>query len=80
VVDYIKEKAAEKYPDNYSTQLYVVKAEKKAYIELQKAEFEGCDNVLTEIIRKASEKYPAAFTTQLYVVKAECSAYQELNQ
>jgi hypothetical protein len=80
VVDYIKERAAKEYPGDYSTQLYVVKKEKKSYLELEKADFSGCRDVLRDIMEKASEDFPGDFSTQLYVVKKECSSYQELNK
>ena len=76
----IKAKAAEDYPDNYSTRLYVVNNELKSYLQLESLQApDGVpDRVFRGIVRAATEDYPHNYSTRLFVVKNQLRAWHEL--
>jgi len=76
ILSKIKAKAAQDFPDDYSTQQYVITTQKQAYDQIERYEDNRVPKVvLTKIMQIASRDFPLDFTTQKYVIDTQCSAY-----
>jgi hypothetical protein len=76
----IEASAARRHADNFSTQVFVINNELKAYRELQvfSQPSDIPDKVFRTIRREAAERHPDTFSTQLFVINNELKAYREL--
>lgn len=75
----IKQKAAQDFPNDYSTQKYVIDTQKQAYIQVRNySNARIPKNILTQIKRKASQDFPNGYTTQKYIIDTQVKAYLEL--
>ncbi|MBI2794918.1 MAG: hypothetical protein HYX66_09760 [Ignavibacteria bacterium] len=78
----IRKAAADKYPNDYSMQKYVIDNEMKAYSELEKwvGEVGVPQNVFFSIKKQATDKYPNDYSMQKYVIEEQVKAYLDLNR
>ncbi|MEO1529420.1 MAG: hypothetical protein AAFX06_28700 [Planctomycetota bacterium] len=69
------------YPKNYSTQLFQVNNQIKAYGQLDSFEWpkDIPTDVLRTIARKAYREYRTNYSTQLFMINNEIKAYRRLH-
>ncbi|MCF8105646.1 MAG: hypothetical protein K9K64_09195 [Desulfohalobiaceae bacterium] len=80
VLSTIKERAATEYPDDFSTQKYIIDQQIAAWQQLQGSVCPGVpEKVSTEIRQKASQDYPGDFSTQKYIMDEQCRAYKTIS-
>ncbi|ESA36963.1 gun4 domain-containing protein [Leptolyngbya sp. Heron Island J] len=80
ILEEIRLKAAEDYPDNFSTQKYFIKQQTKAWQHLKNfSDSQLPDDILQSIVSKAKSDYPNDYSTQLYFVKKQVEAWKALN-
>ncbi len=81
VLQQIKADATRDYPNDFSTQKYVIDEQVKAYNQLEKfSDPEVPKEVLESIMHEASHDYPYDFSTQLYVINEQISSWKALNR
>jgi hypothetical protein len=81
ILEQIKQAAASRYPDDFSTQEYVIKRESQAYEDLQGYSASGVpDNILNQIKNQAEKRFPTDYSTQKYVIEREINSYRNLNR
>jgi hypothetical protein len=76
----IKEKAASEYPNDFSTQRYVVQQQSDAYKQLVDYHDPNIpENIMLSILADARTNYPSDYLTQIHVVKSQIKDWKELN-
>lgn len=76
VLAQIKAKAALDFPDDYSTQKYVIGTQKQAYAQVKNYRDTKIPPViLSKLKQKASADFPLDFSTQKYVLDTQVAAY-----
>ena len=80
ILEGIKARAAKRHPDDYSTRLYVIEKEKKAYQDLVTLRPPKAvpKTVVNRVIQKTSKRHPDDYSTRLYVIEKQFKAYVEL--
>ncbi len=79
VLNSIKQKAAAEYPNDYSTQVYILEEETEAYLKLQSYDNPNIPpKILNSIKQKAAAAHPDDYSTQVYVLEEEIEAYLKL--
>ena len=77
----IKTLAEKEYPNDYSTQLYVVNEAVTSYKELLDLQSQCKDKGMFEsVARSAHEDHGADYSTVLYVVKDQLDAHKQLSE
>ena len=80
ILEDIKDRAAQKYPDSYSMQQFKIKQEAKAYLAIQNYSNDSIPyDILDSIIEKAAEKYPDSYSMQKFKIDMEVKAYIKIN-
>jgi len=78
----VVENAKANHPDDYATQLFVVRRQTEAYRVL--AGFSGAPGippkVFSRIRNRANESHPDDYSTQLFVIRRQISAYRALDK
>lgn len=75
----IRTLAAQRFPDDSSTQLYFIKQERKAYQDLQSYTAAIPAEEIVRLRQVAAQRFPGEYSTQIYYIKQEVEAYQELH-
>lgn len=79
IVASIRSKAAEQFPDDYSTQKYVIQREIDAWHQLHSLAIEDLPaEVIAIITSQAADQFPDDFSTRIYVIEREAAAWREL--
>jgi hypothetical protein len=76
----IKQAAIAEYPTDNSLQLYTIKKERAAYLDIQTFTADIPADVLSDIKAAALAEYPNDYSLQLYTIKKEIQAYKEVHQ
>ncbi|MCK5133713.1 MAG: hypothetical protein KAR40_16365 [Candidatus Sabulitectum sp.] len=76
----IKNKAKQDFPNDYSTQEYVIKNQEQAYSQIQNYSYSGVpSSVINKLKEKAENEYPIDFSTQKYVIDSQVESYKKVN-
>lgn len=79
IVSQIEAKAKADFPNDYSVQLFQIKKEKAAYLDLES--YTASDipyDVLNKTRAKAAKDFQLDFSVQLFYIKKEVAAYRDL--
>jgi len=75
----IRKRAAEKFPDDNSTQLFFITRETQAWKDLQIYTSDIPDVELSKIRQQAETRFTQDYSTQLFYINREVEAYKELH-
>ena len=76
IIAAIKRNATKDFPDDYSTQNYVVGLQKKGYVAVQNyRDSRVPHDALSRIMRNAAKDFPTDWSTQKYVIDTQVEAY-----
>jgi hypothetical protein len=79
VLSQVKAKAAQDFPDDYSTQKYVIQTQEQAYTNIQNYRDQRVpQTVFAKLKQKAASDFPLDFSTQKYVLDTQCTAYVQV--
>jgi hypothetical protein len=80
VLNRIKKRHSDQYPDNYSMQKIMADADVKAYKELKGYSDQNVPkDIIIRIIRKNYNAYPDNYSMQKIMVDADMKAYKDLH-
>jgi hypothetical protein len=76
VLQSIKQSAASHHPGDFSTQVYVIEKQRKAYEKLQRFRPQGIpQEIFTEMLSRTTQHYPSDYSTQMYVLEDHVQSY-----
>jgi len=80
LLERIRKRAAEEWPDNYEMQAYTIKNETKALIEFSRLKTaQGVpDDVMARLRAQAIREWPDQYGMMLYTLKNQIEAYRKL--
>jgi hypothetical protein len=81
VLNVMREEARADYPDDFSTQRYVIQNQTRAWHQLQEFSPEGIPDEISEnILNLAQDQHPNDFSTQIYVARNQANAWHQLQR
>jgi serine/threonine protein kinase len=79
VIAAIRASAQAQFPDDYSTQKYVIQKETEAWRRLDSLSIEDLPpDVVATITSQAATQFPEDFSTRIYVIEKEANAWRQL--
>jgi hypothetical protein len=79
VIEAIRARAAEQFPDDFSTRKYVIEEQTESWQKLQRfSDPEVPSDVVSSIFQYSAEQHPDDFSTQFYLIESEIAAWHQL--
>jgi hypothetical protein len=79
VISEIRARVAKQFPDDFSTQKFVIENETKAYHEFNQFSAAGVPgDVISRILKNVTQQFPDDFSTRVFVANNQVAAWQEL--